>query len=248
MIEEDQLGEELGRGGYGVVFALKTNPELVVKISSKKSNCRVWSDEFNKIKKTMSRIEDDTFYNNLKYVKILEPIEFMENEDQLCFMLMPRIYRPDKQNGPTIQTIFGEKSMNVIHKGRGQFIGLEQIKEFIPEENIKKVVYELGIAMGLIHFVGKNDGYDIEVFLGLEYKTKKVKCYIADFDLTESISKYDKETMNRMLWSLEAVQYFPLSNNKELFDSFIKGYTKVGVEADINRDVLEYIISEYTDY
>ena len=248
MFEEDQLGEELGRGGYGTVFALNENPNFVVKISSKKSNCRAWSDEFRKIKNAMFQIENDPYYKKLKHVEILEPTEFLENEDGLCFMIMPRIYRPDNNVGPTLQALFGEKNTDVIYKGRGQFIGLKQIEDIIGERNVNKFVYELGIAMGLIHFVGKNDGYDVEVFLGVEYNSKKCKCYIADFDLTESVKTFDKETLERILWSLEAVQYFPLFSDRKLFDIFIKGYTEVGIESGINSDILDCIVDEYSRY
>jgi len=99
--------------------------------------------------------------------------------------------------------------------------------------------------MGLIHFVGKNDAYDLEVFLGKEYKSKLSRFYIADFDLSENIEKYDDNTIERIIWSLNAVEYFPKNNNKIFLDLFITGYSFIAIMAGISDDILMKIIKEY---
>jgi hypothetical protein len=194
----NNLGTELGRGGYGRIYEITNNKNLCAKVSDKKmEGCRKWSNEFNKIENIMSKIKDNTFYKRLKMVKIITPVEFKETEG-LCMMLMPRIYRPDdirysrsihnrrynsapsilQTNGKikyTLQSQLGIPSGRMIFKGRGEFIGLKEIKEFVSNEDLKVASYELGIIMGLIHFVGKNDAYDIEVYLGKDYMSKKVR-------------------------------------------------------------------------
>jgi len=74
--------------------------------------------------------------------------------------------------------------------------------------------------MSNIHFKGQNDAYDVEIYLGSDYKF-----YLADFDLSEEICTLDPETIQRMVWSLDAVQYFPtLDCCPDLYKVFKDGY------------------------
>lgn len=234
------LGEEIGRGGFGVVYQKKDDASKCIKVSNKKGHCRQWSNEHNKIINFMKNIENDyPAYNKFKVVKILKSIEFTESSHD-CYMILPRIYRPNRNEGYTIQAQLGCNSCNVIHKGRGEFIGLKEIREYMSDEDIEIACHELGMMMALIHFVGKNDAYDIEVFLGKELHSKKSRFYIADFDLSEEIKKYDDETIKRMAWSLDAVPYFPNeSNNKKLFDLFKSGYSKIAQNPELVEKIFE---------
>lgn len=239
------LGEQIGKGGFGTVYTLKDIPSLCIKKSSKNSTCRIWSDEYKKIKKIIEKTK--VFLDKLKIVNIIEPEDFFEDDFGNCYMILKRIYRPEGKNviKPTLQSLFGEKDYNETYEGRGQFIGIKQIKEYVSEENLEKAAYELGIAMGLLHFVAKNDAYDIEVLLGKEENSKICRFYIIDFDLSENIEKYDKNTLDRMVWSLAAVDYFPNKSNKKLLDLFIKGYMEIAAENKINKEIVMYIIEEY---
>lgn len=257
------LGDEIGRGGYGRIYEITNNKNLCAKVSDKKmEGCRKWSNEFNKIKSIMLKIKDDTFYKRLKMVKIITPLEFKET-DGLCMMIMPKIYRPDdirysksiqsrkynsapsilQTNGKTkytIQAQLGITSGRMIFKGRGEFIGLKEIKEFVSNEDLKVASYELGMIMGLIHFVGNNDAYDIEVYLGKDYMSKKVRFYIADFDMSEEIKEFDDSTIERMTWSIDAVPYFPTkSSDPVLFELFKKGYSIIAKNPVIVEKVFE---------
>ncbi len=156
---------------------------------------------------------------------------------------MPRIYRPEGRdvNKPTIQAQLGCLSCNLIHKGRGEFIGLEEIKQFVSPKDMKIAVLELGILMGLIHFHGNNDAYDVELFLGKEEKSKKCRFYLADFDLSENVKSYDESTVNRLTWSLDAVPYFPRDSvDHELFEIFREGYLSVAPSEELVNKIFEY--------
>ena len=85
------LGEEIGRGGFGTVYELKGDKSKAVKVSNKNSgmNCRKWSDEFAKINDICMKKMP-----KLKHVAILQPDEFTE-KDGLCYMILPRIFRHD---------------------------------------------------------------------------------------------------------------------------------------------------------
>lgn len=236
------LGEEIGRGGFGTVYELQDDRSKAVKVSNKNSgtNCRKWSDEFSKI--------NDICMNKmpkLKHVAILQPDEFREEKDGLCYMILPRIFRydcnlktkssvspsPSCRNKPTIHPLLGQQDGKMLFKGRGEFIGLKEVCEILgPRCEITDVCYELGVMMASIHFIGKNDAYDIEVFLGRKYREKNLRFYIADFDLSEKVTEDDisEDTIERLKWSIEAVPYFPNEFvDIKYFEQFKKGYYSV---------------------
>lgn len=237
------IGDEIGRGGFGVVYVKKDDPSACVKVSNKESNsCRKWSNEYKKIKSLLDKISDHSDYKKMKMIRIISPTEFVEDH-KICYMSMPRVFRPEGRNvvKPTIQAQLGWPSSSLIHKGRGEFIGLKEIKEYIQTDDLQTACYELGVMMSLIHFVGKNDAYDMELYLGKEANSKKCRFYIADFDLSEEITKYDNGTYERLTWCFDAVPYFPRKSvDPELFEFFYKGYCKFGP-----IDVVEKIFEDY---
>jgi serine/threonine protein kinase len=212
----NQLGKEIGRGGYGIVYEHKNNPKLCIKKSMKKSNCRIWSNEYAKIKNINKNIPQ------LKHVKMIVPTEFNESENE-CYMIMPRIKNP-LNSDKTLHPLLGEQDFYHVDKKRGIFMGLRQLcdKLNINEEYLKKIALELGIMMSNIHFKAKNDAYDVEIYLNSDYNF-----YLADFDLSEEIVTYNHETIKRIVWSLDAVTYFPATDCcKELYEIFKNGYFK----------------------
>jgi hypothetical protein len=61
-----QLGEEIGRGGYGIVYVKDGYPGKCVKVSNKGlGGCRVWSNEYKKIRSFMDLIVDNKAYKKL---------------------------------------------------------------------------------------------------------------------------------------------------------------------------------------
>lgn len=210
----NNLGKEIGRGGYGIVYECKTNPNICIKKSRKKTNCRVWSNEFAKIKSIAKSVK------SLEFVKLIVPTKFEESDDE-CFMEMPRIHNPLGKD-QTLHPLLGEVDYNHTDKKRGIFMGMKQLQEQFDfsERFLKQIARELGIMMSNIHFKGKNDAYDVEIYLGSDYKF-----YLADFDLSEEIVTFDPETINRMVWSLDAVQYFPtIDCCPDLYKIFKDGY------------------------
>jgi serine/threonine protein kinase len=212
----EQLGKEIGRGGYGIVYEHKTNLKLCVKKSMKKSNCRIWSNEYAKIK----NINNNVKY--LKHVKVIIPIEFYESDNE-CYMIMPRIRNPLNIE-KTLHPLLGEKNFKHVDKKRGMFMGLNQLMEnfHFNQKYLNQIAYELGMTMSNIHFKAKNDAYDVEIYLDSDYTL-----YLADFDLSEEILIYDQETIKRMVWSLDAIPYFPtIDCCKDLYEIFKNGYFK----------------------
>lgn len=255
------LGKEIGHGGFGVVYEDLTDPGTCIKVSSKNSNCRKWSNEYKKIVDMISQINKTTGFGSpalsgLKHARIVRPSKFVDSSsnarDGKCYMYMPRIYRPDGAEGPTIQAQLGVKTANLTHKGRGHFVGLKEIADFAGGKErdklrkwLKRVSYELGKLMALIHYVGRNDAVDIEVYMGKLHRGRTPKFFVADFDMSESIVEYSDEVVGRLVWSLEAVPYFPIADiDSELYDSFSEGYLRVASKAG-RRDIAERVLEDY---
>lgn len=228
---DNMLGNEIGRGGFGVVYANKDDPSECVKVSNKAkgsgNSCRQWSNEYKKITSFMDLVRDHPEYKKLEMVKVVVPSAFVESPER-CYMTLPMIFRPEGKTSrkPTIQAQLGWSSGRIVHKGRGEFVGLAEIREYVSQKDMVRACRELGVMMGLIHHVGKNDAYDVELFLGKEAHTKKCRFYLADFDLSEQVKSYDDAaTMGRITWSMDAVPYFPRpSCDTVLYDVFRKGY------------------------
>ncbi len=248
---EALLGEEIGRGGFGIVYEQKDDASRAIKVSNKHiggDHCRQWSHEYKKIMDMIKRLDKDERYRRLKMAKIVKPIEYVDTPSY-CYMVMPRIHRPEGSNfkGPTIQAQLGQESVRLVHKGRGEFIGLNEVKEYLSDEDLEVACHELGLLMGLIHHVGKNDAYDVELYLGKEPGKKKPRFYLADFDLSNKVKKsaahgneYDSGTLDRMTWSMDAVPYFPYPATPKFFEPFKRGYAKIS-----GQELADKIFAEY---
>jgi hypothetical protein len=244
------IGKELGRGGFGIVYEKKDNPSIAIKVSDKTiiNSCRTWSNEYNKIKEIIQHIENHKSYKKLEKVQLLDPLKFSETSS-VCYMLLPRVYRPQEKRSKsskssdipyyTVHALFGETSLQKKYLGRGEFIGLREIAGYVSKEDIKKMVEELGIMLALIHYIAKNDACDIEVFLGRDATSKKLKLFIGDFDKVSNIETFTQHTIDNLVWCMEAVEYFPKKEvDEELYTLFKEGYLSItGAENEYARQL-----------
>ena len=144
----------------------------------------------------------------------------------------------------TLNALFGETHSNTYKSSlRGKFIGLDLLSNYFTKDELEKVSYELGQAMALLHFIARNDALDIELYLGREYKTRKPRIYISDFDLSNDIKNYDDETIDKLCWCFQAMPYFPsLNSSKKLYELFKEGYKNVAK----NDEIVEKIFDCYS--
>ena len=246
------LGDKLGGGLFGHVYADKTDPSLCIKMSNKQNDinyCRQWSNEYKKIKELTEKIGENVL-KKLKFVRIIKPTEFVESPS-LCYMKMIRIVRTyyendlerQKSSSITIQPQLGYKNLSIVHKTRGQYIGLRQIQTIFTQDELETACYELGILLGLIHYIGKNNALDTELFLGREYRSNKVKFYIADFDATSQFTNFDIKTIKELGASIGDIPYYPRSSvNKKLYKNFYEGYCSI-----VPIHLAELIFEEYKE-
>ena len=231
---------EIGRGGGGIVYVDNTQPEFVFKISKKGNVCRTWNNEKN-IYDELSIYDLDTV--NCEFIKMFS----FENNGESCFLELSRVFNPlNKDANYTIHPQFGKPSFNVNYKGRGLFLGIKELLEYniFTPDNLNEYIKDLAIAISNLHYIGKNDGYDIEVFVGSE--KNKNKLFIGDFDLSEMIQEYNDYTIDRLVWCLYAVPYFPRRKN-ELLDVFSDNYilqAKKNNKDDIAIQVIEKYIED----
>lgn len=241
---ESILGPEIGRGGFGVVYIKKDDDTQCVKVSHKTFSCRRWSNEYAKIINFMAPIERTPAYKSLRMVRVVKPTEFVETPEGACYMVLPRVFRPEGKHvmHPTLQAQLGWPKGRMVHKGRGEFIGYKEIQDIVSSRtDMETACYELGVIMGLLHHVGRHDAYDVELYLGKEAHSRKPRFYLADFDLSEPVtSKDDADTFERILWSLDAVPYFPRPHiDQKLFELFKKGYESVCTDKEFTARLFD---------
>lgn len=239
----DDLNTDLiliGQGAAGAVYLDPDQPNVVFKVGSKSNTCRVWGKE----QKIYKQLEKHNINTDL--VVLLQMNQFNTYSDT-CIIELSRVVNPINTSANyTVQVQFGENSIDKISPGRGRFLGLSQLKDLniISEDMLPEYVKQLGTVIGRLHFIAKNDGYDLEVFAGT--KNEKIILYIGDFDLSEMITEYGDEQIKRMAWTLEAVPYFPTLDQADLYELFKTAYLEVADSVG-QRKVGEAVLNIYTD-
>jgi hypothetical protein len=222
---------DIGRGGLGIVYLDKKQPNSVFKVSKRTQTCREWGKEHEIYKHINS------FNINTKLCKILKMKDYLST-DNICAIELTRAYNPrGEDHYYAIHPQFQLDDLDYKNKDRGVFLGINNLlaENIFTKDNIKDYIKDLGIIMSRLHYKVKNDGYDIELFVSK--KNEKVTIYIADFDLSDI---YTEPDIDRLHWSLENVPYFPIEG--PLYDIFKNAYLKEAKKynmEDIAKKVFE---------
>ena len=230
---------ELGRGGQGIILANDEFPEYVIKKSNVSGRCGSWNLEYRTLNDINSK-----YVPLCSQVELINVYEFLIDEDT-CYMMLDRIYRPDNMEGPAIQTYFGSEDVKLLNKTRGLYLGLKQLSEYLSNTQIINTIRCLGQTISNFHYGLQYDLTDVEYLLGHKYNEPINRIYMLDFDLVRPIEKYDKFSADTLHWSLDSESYFPKPDTL-YYDVFESAYLE---EADRlgYLDFAETIIEQYNE-
>lgn len=220
---------EIGRGGTGIIYANDRYPNVVIKESDINIICGSWRREHQTI------INIHKNYNQIcENVDIIKSLDFIR-ENTKCYTMLERIYRPDNQlNKLAIQVYFGEDDYYSLVRGRGLYLGLKQIREWLTDNEIIETIKCLGKTIGFLHYRLRFDGIDVEYIFGHKFNESN-KVYLIDFDKVSYIEKYDDITIDNLYWSLDSESYFPKPDSlyyeefKNSYISIAKTYRKESI-------------------
>lgn len=231
----------IGKGGAGTVVYDTTYPEYAFKISHKQTICRIWEHEQKIYIHAMGKLNERINFNNFAYAKLLTMYAYY-TENSICTLMLNRISNPNYTS--TIHALIGQEDVNYREKKRGQMLGLKQITDLLTQKRLNKCVKQIGHLIGMLHYIAKIDCYDIEVWLA--YENGKYVFYIGDFDQCQLITSYDESTKNRMVWALDAVNYFPTKENTSLYKIFSDAYLELAEHEGMSI-IAKEILDKYDD-
>jgi len=238
--KNDPKIKELARGGGGIIVYDINEPKIVYKISKKTDTCRTWSSEHDKYTKMIENFDINSHTN---LVKLIVPIDYI-NTNTVCGFSMDRIITPLHDRFPNalaIHPLFGNELSLYNIPARGVFIDLKTIREVLP--NVEDYIAELGKFMGYLHYFCKMDGFDLEILLGKDNKNNFC-LYVIDFDLANFIESYDDdETIRRLSWAFESMEYFPTTDQSTNYAILRKNYLEIADQAG-KREIAMKVLDE----
>jgi serine/threonine protein kinase len=223
-LEEGKL-KEIGRGGYGIIY-LDENKKEVIKFSKHPNECEKYKEEYNIQKKTYNCYKRYFDKEIKRYVKILEPYDFLSN-NVMCAFKMPYI---NTYKHKLIQTYFAEKHYQKEWEGRGIYFGLNQLTSFFKTINFKltmsQIIFNLGYLIGFIQYVCKQTANDTEIVVD-----KNGILYMIDFGESK---EYIEANIDVLSWPLYAEFYYPFEDSK-YYVNFERGYLKAAKQANMKN-------------
>ena len=165
---------------------------------------------------------------------------------------MEKVTNPIDKTTTVIQPLFGENDKFKHDPKRGYYVSIDIL---IRENNIllsdlKNIIVDLAKFLAKMHFKAKMDGNDIEFFLSYDKQTKKPIIIVADFDLVENITNYDKDIKDKIIWGMTNIEFIPMpfvsKGIDKLFKIFSTNYIKTAEKYD-KKEVAEQIITQIID-
>ena len=243
---------EIGKGGNGIIYSSEDCPNTALKLSNK-TYCNMFKEQYENqllIYTCFNSIKlDKNFY---KRVCILKPENFYTYKSNNCSFRMKRIF-PLAEISKTslIQTYLGEDDFEMDVKGRGLYLGLNQLKEVLKlytnadnhivsiDDKINTLISDLGTSMAIINLVCGLTNLDVEIVLGKPSElTNTYKLYIIDFD---QVSRHNFEINKDLIWGYEAEPYYPLNSNI-FWESYFKIAEMIG-KMDFAKSLKERLTS-----
>jgi hypothetical protein len=236
---------EIGRGGQGIVYSQILNYDSVFKVSNNGNTCRVYNSE-SKIYEILNKTNIDT-----ELCKLVKMYDYLHTKDEMCVMELSRVINPiDKDSNYTIHPQFRYEKLDYTEKARGRFLGINDLisNKIFRLENIKNYIKDLGILMSRLHYQLKNDGYDIEIFIGKDIGTNNIVLYVGDFDRSkfyDTNKDIEADIIKRLDWSLSAVPYFPSVG--EYYEIFSQNYLEEASNYNM-KEIATKVLEKYTEF
>nr|QBK89506.1 MAG: hypothetical protein LCPAC001_00160 [Pithovirus LCPAC001] len=221
----------IGKGGYGEIFYKKENPNTIYKQSY--TVCNTLEKEYKMLSSAYRAYitYTQTKKSLRKRIHILHPYDWSTINSKYCIFKMARIYPPVGEKYVWHPHLGSEDFyLNKLYKTdlhiRGVQVGHNEIKKYLSLEQASK---DSGILIGIVHYGAKLDAFDTELSMGIikNHKTTLVQLVLIDFDKVSRWNQLsDKQLLENMISSLEAVPYYPEPETK-YFSDFRDGYLDV---------------------
>jgi len=250
----------IGRGGRGSVYRHPELEGVVVKVSTVKDACRGNNDEYRTMNALAGIFQVKGY--NFRNVELVRTWAFIADKlrsehalfpaDVGCYIIMDHVAKPTRglvsASPLTLQCYFNQSSLDVVHKGRGEYVGCAEIGAILAAHGasttVEDLIWDMGRFIAAVQLVANFDGMDLEYVLGYVHDDPNdLKVVAIDFDLCKPILDWnDDDAIYRCYWAIDAEEYFPKPDCDfpEHYNLFKKAYMSVAERAQ-RLDVAEVI-------
>ncbi len=248
-------GEMIGRGGFGRVYGNDAmDPNIAIKFSRSKLACADFEVEYKLASRIHQRQRELGFADeNYELIRVYADVPAVtlpdSPEDSHCAFVMQRVHQPrlrfGSDNRLSYQFYLGS-DVSVTSPGRGNYIGVDDIRTLIGEEKMKDFAYSAGRFLAFLHYGAKVDASDMEYIIGYVKGEERLKVYALDFDRVKPINAYGSAAVGELEWSISSEPYFPYPTDELLYPRFKSGYLQVANEMGM-VDFAEMVIQRYEE-
>jgi len=184
----------IGSGTYGLILGTIVEPaKWVVKVADKTTSCTTMNHEINLHKSAIDALQ--TFKEVQGDLPVFCPeIADFAHEDKCCWYYMRKIHKPpgfSKLIHTTIEDAEPDEPRTTKEKWSGIFPSPSDLNGFINHFTssrisdlgaIENVARLNGTIFGILHYLSKQTGQDIEITLGKMGKNQPITVIFFDFD------------------------------------------------------------------
>jgi hypothetical protein len=208
-------GVPLAHAGPHTVYPVRGRPGERVIASPRASDCRLrWPREVRVARALTAALRGECRFGALRYVRLAVPRRFWPPAARgaPCHLLEPRLDRPDRTEGPPVFALFGCASCDATRADGARAVGRAEMRRVAGPHAVRSAVWELGVAMGLVHHRARRDGDGVRLLVGAAHggPPGHWHVYLAGFGRSRAVLSFrDRATVRRMARSLAAGRFFP---------------------------------------
>jgi len=195
----------IGEGTYGLILPTVLEPKKwVVKIADKTGSCTTMDHEKNLQNSAVEALNNfKQTYPNLPIV--CPEVANFAHTDNCCWYYMQRIYNPRDFNKLVHTTI--DYPTQTSTKWSGIYPSPARLSKIIKSlqntdiNSIEYAAYLNGIIFGILHYMSKQTGQDLEIVLGKIAGNNDIKIIFYDFDKSSFTHDMDEKAKIRALFN-----------------------------------------------